>query len=133
MENSTFTSQLDRLFNILNNAVHHMNFWVCAMGMYRATEILSRVHTAFLNYFYFSQMTYMPDEIVLERIMTAFDLELKRALHSHDERYDSDNDYGLPGPLIRPVCIYLISTTDASLKPKDYKGTQGPTSPSTPR
>ena len=41
-------------------------------------------------------MTYMPDEIILERMMTAIDLEFKRALHYHDEGYKSNNDYGLP-------------------------------------
>ena len=78
-------------------------------------------------------MTNMPDEIVLANIMTALDLEFERALHYHDEGYDSDNDYGLPGPFMRPVCIYLVSTTEASLNPTDYRGTQCPTSPSTPR
>ena len=47
MEDSTFTSQLDRFF----------------------------------NYNYFSKMTNIPDDIVLEKIMTALDLEFKRALH----------------------------------------------------
>ena len=47
-------------------------------------------------------MTNMPDEIVLTRIMTALDLEFNRALHYQDEGYDSDNDYTLPGPFMRP-------------------------------
>ena len=70
--------------------------------MYRATAILGRIHTAFFNYHYFGKMTNMPDEIVLARIMTAFDLEFERALHYHDEGYDSDNDYGLWGQFMRP-------------------------------
>ena len=41
-----------------------MNFWVHAAVMYRAKEILSRVHMSFFNYNHFSQMTIMPDEIV---------------------------------------------------------------------
>ena len=65
--------------------------------------------------------------------MLALDLEFERALHCHNEGYDNDNDYGLPGPFMRCVCIYLVSTTEASLSPMDYRGTQGPTSPSTPR
>ena len=54
-----------------------MKFWVQTVGIYRATEILSRAHRAFFNYHYFSKMTNMPDEIVLARIMTALDLEFE--------------------------------------------------------
>ena len=45
----------------------------------------------------------MPGEIVLARIMTALDLEFERALHYHNEGYNSDNDYDLSGPFMRPV------------------------------
>ena len=41
-------------------------------------------------------MTYMPDKIVLARMMTALDLEFEKAMHYHNEGYQSDNDYGLP-------------------------------------
>ena len=109
-----------------------MNFWVCTVGMYRATAIISRVHTAFFNYHSFCKVINMSYEIVLARIMTALDLEFERALHHHDEGYESDNDYDLPGPFLRPVCVYLVSMTEAFLNPKNYKGVQGPTSPSTP-
>ena len=78
-------------------------------------------------------MTNMPDEIVLASTMTAVDLEFKRALHYHDKGYDSRNDYGLSDPIMRPVCIYLVSTTKASFNSTDYKGTQYATSPLTPR
>ena len=110
-----------------------MNFWVCTAGMYRATAILSRVHVAFFNYHYFSEITNMPDEIVLASIVTASDLELERTLHYCSEGYDSDNDYGPPGPIMRPVHIYLVSTTEASFNPADYKGEQRLTSPFTHR
>ena len=110
-----------------------MNFKVCTVGMYRATAILHRVHTAFFNYYYFSKITNMPDEIVLARIMTALDLEFERALHYHNEGYDSDNDYDLPGPCMRPVCIYLVSVHEAAFNPTDYKEAQDATSPSVPR
>ena len=110
-----------------------MNFWVCAAGMYTATAILGKVHTAFLNYNYFSKMINMPDEIVIARIMAALDLEFERALHYCNERYDSDNDYDLPVLFMRPLCIYLVSTTQTFLNLMDYKGAQCPTSPSTPR
>ena len=103
------------------------------MGTYRATAILSRVHAAFFNYHYFSEMTTMPYEIVLSSIMTAFDLEFERVLHYYNERCDSVKDYGLPGPLMRPACIYLVSTTEASFNNADYKGAQCPTSLFTPR
>ena len=68
MENSTFTSQLDRLFSMWNNALHHMNFWVHIAGTCRAMSILGRVHTAFFSYHHFNEMTNMPDEIVLAGI-----------------------------------------------------------------
>ena len=103
-----------------------MNLQVCTAGMYKATAILSRVHTAFFNHHYFSKMTNMPDEIVLARIMTALDLKFERAIHYLDEGYDSDNDSDLPGPFMRPVCAYLVSMTEASLNHMDYKGAQVP-------
>ena len=65
--------------------------------------------------------------------MTSLDLEFERALPYHGEGYYSDNDYGLLGPVMRPVYIYLVSTTDTSFNPADYKGAQFPTSPFTPR
>ena len=86
--------------------------------------ILGRVHAAFFNYPFFSDMTKMPEEIVLTSIMTVLDLEVERALHYHDEEYDRGNNYGLSGPVMRPVHIYLVSTTEASFNPTDYKGAQ---------
>ena len=41
-------------------------------------------------------MIYMPDEIMLTRMMTALDLEFEKAMHYHNEGYESDNNYGLP-------------------------------------
>ena len=78
-------------------------------------------------------MTNMPVEIVLASTISALDLEFERALQYHDEGYGSDNDYGLPGPVIRPVCTYLVSTIEATFSPTDYKEAQLPTSPFTPR
>ena len=75
----------------------------------------------------------MPEEIVLARIMTTLDLEFKRALHYHDEGHESDNDYGLPTQVMRPVYVYSVSTTKASFNPTLYKGAQCPISPFTPR
>ena len=67
---------------------------VCTAGTYQATAIHDRAHAAFFNYHQFNKMTHMPDEIVLVKILTALDLEFERALHYHDEGYESDNDYG---------------------------------------
>ena len=67
-------------------------------------------------------MTHMPNEIVLPRIMTALDFEFEKALHYHDEGYESDNGYGLPAQVMGPVCIYSVSTTEASSNPGNYKG-----------
>ena len=91
-----------------------MNYWVCTAGRYRATSILGRVHAAFFNCHQFDAMTYMLDEIALARMMTALDLEFKKAMHYHDKGYKSDNDYGLPPEVMRPVHIYSVFTTEAS-------------------
>ena len=134
MENSMFTSWLDGLLFILwNYAIHPMNFWVCTAGTYRATAILGRVHAAFFNYNHFNEMTNMPDKIILARIMTALDLELRRALHYHEEGYENDNNYGIPGQVMRPMNVYWVSTTEASFNSTDYRGAQCPISPFTQR
>ena len=73
-----------------------MNYWVHSVGRCRSISILERVHAVFFNYYQFTAMTYMPDEIILVRMMTTLDLEFKRALHFHDKGCESNNDYGLP-------------------------------------
>ena len=73
----------------------------------------------------------MPDD--LARMMTALDLEFEKALHYHDKGYESDNDYGLPAQIMRPVHIYSVSNTKASFNPADYKEAQHTISPFTPR
>ena len=70
----------------------------------------------------------MSDEIVLARIMTALNIEFERALIYHHKGYDSDNNYELPGPFMRPVCVYLVLMTVASLNPVNYIRTQDPIS-----
>ena len=110
-----------------------MSFWVHAAGMYRGTSILGRVHAAFFNCHQFSEMTKLSDEIVLARIETSLDLEFKRALHYYDEGCDNDNDYGLPGHIMRSACVFSVSTTEASFNPANYKGVQHPISSFTPR
>ena len=109
-----------------------MNIWFCTAGTFRAIAILGRVHAAFFNYHQLNEMTHMPDEIILARTMTALDLEFEKALHYHDEGYESDNDYGLPTQVMRPVHVYSVSTTEASFNPTNYKAAQCPTSPFTP-
>ena len=131
MENSIFASCLDRLFSLWNNAIHCMNFWVHTAGTYRVMSILGRLHAVFFNYYQFNEMTHMPDDIVLARIMTALDLEFEMALYYLDEEYKSDNDYGLPCQVMMPVHVYSI--TETSFNPTDYKGAQCPISPFTPR
>ena len=78
-------------------------------------------------------MTYMPDEIVLARIMTALVIELKKAMLCHNEGYENDNDYGLPPQVMRPVHIYSVFTTDASFNAVEYKETQQIIYPFMPR
>ena len=97
--------------------------WVHTAGRYRGTPILGRVHAAFFISHQIKAMIYMPDEIVLARMMTALDLEFKKAMHYHDEGYESDGHYGLPPQVMRPVCIYSVFTTEAFFNPAEYKGT----------
>ena len=78
-------------------------------------------------------MTYMPDEIIVARLMTALDLEFKRALHCHDEGYESNNDYGLPPQITKPIQVYSVFTTDASFNPADFITAQHLISPFTTR
>ena len=89
--------------------------WSCTAGRYRATSILGRVYAAFFNSHQFEAMIYMPDEIVLARIMTALDLAFEKVVDYHDKGYENDNDYRLPPQVIRPVHIYSVFTTEASL------------------
>ena len=65
----------------------------------------------------------MPDEIVLSRMMTALDLEFEKAMH-YNEGYERNNDYGLPGQVMRPVHISSVPTFGASFNPADYKEAQ---------
>ena len=64
-----------------------MNYWFHTAGRYRSTSILERVHKTFFNYYQFSAMTYMTDDINLARGMTTLILEFERALLYHDEGY----------------------------------------------
>ena len=68
------------------------------------------IHAAFFNHYQFDAMTYMPDEIILARMMTTLDVEFKRALHYHDDGYESDNDYGLP-PKSQSLSIHCFHTS----------------------
>ena len=77
-------------------------------------------------------MIYMPDEIILARMMTALDLEFEKAMHYYDEGYESDNDYELSPQVMRPVCIYSVFTTETTYNPAEYMVTQCPI-PFTPR
>ena len=71
----------------------------------------------------------MPDEIVLAKMMIALDLEFEKALHYHDEGYECDNDYELRAQVMRPVCIYSVSTTESSFNLNEYKEAQHTISP----
>ena len=77
-------------------------------------------------------MMYIPNEIILMRMMTALDLEFEKVMHYHSEGYESDNDYGLPPQVIRPICVYSVFTTEASFDPAEFTTTQCPISPSLP-
>ena len=118
-----FTPHLDRFFIQWNNAVYQINYWVNTAGRYRATSILGRVHAAFFNSHEIKALIYLPDEIVLARMMTALGLEFKKVRHYHDEGYESNNNYGLPPQVMRPVHICSVFTTEASFNLAKYKVT----------
>ena len=65
-------------------------------------------------------MTCMPDEVILARMMITQDLEFERALHHHNEGYEGNNDYGLLTQIKRPIHIYSLFTTEASVDPADF-------------
>ena len=81
------------------------------------------------NYYQFHAMANMPDEIVLARMMTALDLGFERTLHYHDKEYESDNDYGLPPHITRPVHIYSVFSAEASFNLAYYTTAQSQLSP----
>ena len=112
--NPFFTPHLDELCNPWKNAECQMNHWVCTAGTYISTSILKRVHKAFFNYYQFHAIANMPDEIFLARMMTTMNLEFERALHYHDGGYESDNNYGLPPCITRPVHIYSMFSVEPS-------------------
>ena len=66
-------------------------------------------------------------------MMTALDVEFEKALHYHDEAYKSDEEYGLPTQVMRPVHIYSVSTTEASFNLAEYKQVQHAISSFMPR
>ena len=76
--------------------------------------VLGQVHATFFTTHQMQEMFYMPDEIILARMMTALVLEFEKAMHYHDEGYESDNDYVLPPKVMRPIHIYSVFTTKAS-------------------
>ena len=104
-----------------------------AAGRYRSTSILEIAHKVFFNYYHNDAMTYMPDEIIFTRMMTALDLEFKGALHYHDEGYKSNNDYGLQLQITRPIHEYAVFTTEASFNLADFTTAKCPISHFTPR
>ena len=119
------------IFNMWNNPACQMNYWVCTTGTYRSTPILEKAHKAFFNYCQFHVMANMPDDIVLARMMTTLHLKLKRALHYHDDGYDSNNNYGLPNQIMRPVHIYSVFSAEASFNLADYTTAKSQLSPFT--
>ena len=133
MENPLFTPHLDESFNLWNNAVCWMNYWVYAAGRYRSTSFLEKVHKAFFNYYQLHAMAHMPDEIVLVRMMTTLDLDFERALHYHDKGYESNNDYGLPPHTTRPIQVYFVFTTEAPFDPANFTTAQCPIWAFTPK
>ena len=82
-----------------------MNFWVHTAGRYRSTSILEKVNKAFFNYYQLNAMAYIPDVIILARMMTTLDMKFKKALCYHDEGYESGNYYQVPPQITRPICV----------------------------
>ena len=92
-------------------------------------SILGRDHTAFFTSHQVQEMIYMPDEIILVRMLTVLDLEFEKAMHYHDEGYEGDNDCGLTTQVMMPFCVCSVFTTEASFDPAKFTIAQHPISP----
>ena len=111
-----------------------MNDWIHMAGTYRSTIALDKVHVAFFNSNYSSEMTTRVNEHLLAQFMLPLEIEFERALQFHDESYKSSDNYDLPKLLIKPTHIYSVSSTpETSFNPTDYQESATPTSPSTPK
>ena len=75
---------------------YRMNYWVHTARRHRVASVLGRVHASFFTSHHMQEMIYVPDEIILVRMIGALDLEFEKAMQYHDEGYESDSDYGLP-------------------------------------
>ena len=133
MENSLSTLCLDKLFLQWNTAVHRMNYCVCTAGRHRATSPLGRMHAAFFTTHQMQEMIYMPDEVILVRMMVALDLGFEKAMYYHDEGHENDNGYGSPHQITRPIHIFSVFTTEASFDLAEFTTTQQQISPFTPK
>ena len=112
--------------------MYRMNYWLCTARRHRATSVLVRVHAAFFTNHQMEEMFCMPDVIIMVRMMTALDLEFEKAMYYHDEEYESDNDYGLPPQVMRPIHIYSVFTTEAAFDPAGFTTTSAQSHPSLP-
>ena len=100
-------------------------------GKYRSTVVLDKVHEAFFNSDYFIEITTRENEHLLTQFPSALEIEFERALHFHDEGYESGDDYGLPKPLITSAYINSVSSAaKTSFNPTHYPESTAPTSPS---
>ena len=75
----------------------------------------------------------MPDAFVLARMLTVLDLKFEKAMHYHDEGFESNNNCGLPTQVKRPVPHLFGFTTETSYNPAECMVTQCPISPFTLR
>ena len=96
-------------------------------------SVLGRVHASFFTTHQMQEMIYMLDDVNKARMMVVLDLEFEKAIHHHDEGYESYNDYGLPPQVTKPIHIYSFFTTKASFDPAEFTITQCPISPFTPK
>ena len=56
------------------------------------------------------EMIYMLDEIILVRMMITLDLKFEKAMHYHNEGYESNNDYGIPHQVTRAY-LHVLKTS----------------------
>ena len=82
------------------------------------------------SYHQMQEKIYMLDEIILARMMTALDLKFEKAVHYHNERYESNNNYEFVPQVTRPVCIYAVFTTEASFDTAEFTIAQPQSHPS---
>ena len=129
MENSLLTPHLARLFNLWNNAVHWINYWVCtAEDIEQHLSLGEFIQNSSMTTSLMQWITYQM-RLSWQEWWLPWTLQFEKSMHYHDKGYESVNDYGLPPQVMRSGHIYLVFTTEASFNLAEYNETQHTISP----